>query len=186
MKLWLLRHARPLVDSSVCYGALEVAADDEATQEAACRAAPQLAQALSVWHSPLQRCEQLAQVLQGLRPDLTLQPEPRLREMDFGCWEGVAWSDIPRPALDDWVADFGNHRFGGVESTNAVLDRVASAVQDFSDLLAAQGKDDGLWITHAGVVRALRLLGMGVQQVSHAGEWPVEGLDQGALTYVLL
>ena len=31
MKLWLVRHAQPLVDAGVCYGRLDVAADPAAT-----------------------------------------------------------------------------------------------------------------------------------------------------------
>jgi alpha-ribazole phosphatase len=56
MKLWLLRHAQPLVDSGVCYGALDVAADEAATHVAAQGAAQALPPDLLVWHSPLQRC----------------------------------------------------------------------------------------------------------------------------------
>lgn len=182
MKLWLLRHARPLVDSGVCYGALDVAADAAATLDAARQVAQVLPAGLAVWYSPLQRCERLAQCLQGLRPDLTVKPESRLREMDFGCWEGVPWAEIPRTALDAWTADFGHHAFGGVESTGAVMARVAAALADFRGGLDHTGSTQGLWITHAGVVRCVRLLAAGVQQVNDASQWPTEGLALGALT----
>lgn len=182
MKLWMLRHARPLVDSGICYGALDVAADAAATEAAARNAAQALPHHLAVCYSPLQRCERLAQVLQGLRPDLTMQAEPRLREMDFGCWEGVPWADIPRPALEAWTADFGGHAFGGVESTATVLARVQAALDDFRSSLARAGQEEGLWITHAGVVRSVRLLAAGVRSVQDAAQWPTEGLAPGALT----
>lgn len=179
MKLWLLRHARPLVDSGICYGALDVAADALATEQAAREAARVLPQGLSVWFSPLQRCEQLAHILQGLRPDLHMQSDSRLREMDFGCWEGVAWASIPKQALDDWVVDFGSHRFGGAESTNAVLARVVQAGVAFSKRVGPGGQ--GLWITHAGVVRSVQLWCQGVRQVQHAAQWPIQGLPYGGL-----
>ena len=35
MKLWLVRHAKPLVDEGVCYGASDLDADPEATLAAA-------------------------------------------------------------------------------------------------------------------------------------------------------
>jgi hypothetical protein len=96
-----------------------------ATQHAAQGLAAELPEKAELWVSPLQRCELLAQSLRGLRPDLPCKTDARLVEMNFGHWEGVAWADIPRTALDAWTADFGNHRFGGVESANAVLSRVA-------------------------------------------------------------
>lgn len=182
MKLWLLRHARPLVDSGVCYGALDVAADGAATLDAARHAAQTLPAGLVVWYSPLQRCEHLAHVLCGLRPDLAMKPEPRLREMDFGCWEGVPWAEIPRAALDAWTADFAHHAFGGVESTQAVMARVDDALADFRATLGGAGQSQGLWISHAGVVRCVRLLAAGVRQLQTASQWPQEGLAQGELT----
>lgn len=186
MKLWLLRHARPLVDSGICYGALDVAADEAATQEAAQQAAMELPAGLLVWYSPLQRCERLAQCLHGLRPDLSMQPEPRLREMDFGCWEGVPWVDIPRTAVEAWTADFAHHAFGGVESTQAVMARVGDALADFRAALGRAGHTQGLWISHAGVVRCMRLLAAGVRQLEDASQWPLEGLAPGRLTVLSL
>lgn len=186
MKLWLLRHARPLVSSGVCYGALDVEADEAATLAAAQQAAQELPLGLTVWYSPLQRCEHLAQVLYGLRPDLVLRSEPRLREMDFGCWEGVPWAEIPRAALDAWTADFGHHAFGGVESTGMVMARAAAALADFREALDYSGQKQGLWVTHAGVVRGVRLLAAGVQQVQDASQWPLDGLAPGALTALSL
>lgn len=186
MKLWLLRHARPLVSSGVCYGALDVEADEAATLEAARQAAQELPAGLTVWYSPLQRCERLAQVLCGLRPDLFLKVEPRLREMDFGCWEGVPWADIPRTALDAWTADFGTYAFGGVESTQSVMARVGAALADFRAVLDQGGQTQGGWISHAGVVRCVRLLGAGVTQVRQASQWPLDGLAPGALTALSL
>ena len=35
MKLWLARHAAPLIDSGICYGSLDVEADEAATQSSA-------------------------------------------------------------------------------------------------------------------------------------------------------
>ena len=46
MKIWLVRHAQPLVEAGVCYGASDVAADRAATQDAAQR----LAEALQSLH----------------------------------------------------------------------------------------------------------------------------------------
>lgn len=165
MQLWLVRHAQPLVPPGVCYGALDVPADAQATQACAERLAQALPQAALVRCSPLQRCEQLRKILLGLRPDLASKTDPRLAEMAFGSWEGQAWDAIGQPAIDAWVANFGHHRPGGGESAHAVLQRVGAALQDTQ-------ADNGVWLTHAGVIRAANLWLAGVRDVPNAAAWP--------------
>ncbi|MES2878446.1 MAG: histidine phosphatase family protein [Pseudomonadota bacterium] len=167
MKLWLVRHAQPLIAPGVCYGATDVAADPQATQQAAQALALTLPKDTAVTSSPLQRCEQLAHCLQGLRPDLSYKTDSRLAEMNFGCWEGQRWDAIPQADYERWTADFGEHCFGGVESSNQVLTRVASAWTEMQ-----REARDAVWITHAGVIRAASLIARGVQQVEQATQWP--------------
>ena len=126
MSLWVVRHAQPLIAPGICYGALDVPADPAATQQAAQALAQVLPHGAALHTSVLQRCELLAQAICGLRPDLVLKPEPRLVEMNFGEYEGVAWADIFKDALDAWTADFANHRFGGKESVAEFMARVAA------------------------------------------------------------
>lgn len=163
--LWLARHARPLIADGICYGQLDVAADTAATLAAARALAAALPLGINVSVSPLQRCRQLADSLQALRSDLRFGCDARLQEMHFGAWENTPWSGIPKEALDAWTADFGDHRFGGVESANEVLARVA----------AAWSEEPGprLWITHAGVIRAVQLLAQGIVKVQRADQWPL-------------
>ena len=173
MTLRLARHARPLVAAGVCYGASDLDADAALTLTAAQALALELPQGTSVQTSPLKRCQQLADALQNLRPDLTFSTDTRLREMDFGYWEGVAWADIPRAAVDAWTADFASHRFGGKESAQEVLVRVGSAWDEL------QANEDMLWITHSGVAQAATLLQQGIRQIVHAKDWPVSTLPSG-------
>ena len=168
MALWIVRHAKPLIDPGICYGVLDIEADKYATQAAALALADVLPAGLRVEVSPLRRCLQLQVALKALRSDLVFTLEPRLAEMNFGVWEGVAWDAIDPKALSAWTDDFGNHRFGGVESTNSVLERVAQ-VWDQTVLNATQ---DHVWITHAGVARAADLISKGIREVSDANQWP--------------
>jgi alpha-ribazole phosphatase len=175
MTLWVVRHAQPLIAPGICYGALDVAADRAATHEAAQVLASELPQGATVRCSTLQRCELLAKFLCGLRPDLTLKPEPRLVEMNFGTWENMAWADIPKDALDAWTADFWHHRFGGAESLAELMDRVRGVwEEDRAQHVNASGQSDAIWITHAGVARAALLLSRGVGVVDQANQWPLE------------
>ena len=168
MKLWLVRHARPLIDPGVCYGASDVLADPAATLEAASGLAELLPPGLPVRCSPLQRCTQLARALHALRPDLAWQADARLAEMNFGRWEGWRWSDITQDEFIPWIDSFHDYRFGGSESVGELMARVARARND----AARQGQ--GVWITHAGVIRAAHLLVQGLSRVSRASQWPRE------------
>ena len=148
MKLWMVRHAQPLVEAGICYGASDMAADSAATQTAAQSLASVLPYGVCVISSPLQRCEQLAQHLRGLRPDLAYEQDARLQEMDFGQWEGQRWDAITRAELDGWTEAFDSWRCGGAESVADVMCRV---------------------------IRAAALLARGVRQVHRADQWPAHG-----------
>jgi alpha-ribazole phosphatase len=216
MKLWLARHAQPLIAAGICYGRLDVAADAGATAECARRLAFQLPAGIRVLASPLQRCRQLAQALQALRPDLVFQSDARLQEMDFGRWEGRAWDAIAQSELQAWTDDFAHYAVGLTgESVTAFMARVASALDGLG------GEDSGwepvpqaltpvcaqterahssqarqlagqkgcalsfnqgaemLWITHAGVIRAVQLLAQGLRHIEHAGQWPLDAPNYG-------
>lgn len=178
MKLWLARHARTLAPEGTCYGASDVEADAVATQEAARALAEVLPAGLAVRCSPLRRCMELARALQALRPDLAPAADARLAEMDFGTWEGRRWDALAGTAFDAWMADFGTYRCGGGESVAALMERTAAALADTHA--------DALWITHAGVARAVRLLLRGVAVPARAADWPEEGLPFGGWTCLAL
>ena len=180
-RLWLARHAQPLVAPGTCYGALDIPADPAATLESARRLAQVLPQGLRVRHSPLQRCEQLALALQGLRPDLASEPDGRLVEMNFGTWEGLPWSTIARADIDAWTEHFADHRPGGGDRLADMLQRVASALHDMRQG-AARSEGDVLWISHAGVSRCVQwLLGAQGRQgaLPRADQWPLSAPDPG-------
>ena len=180
--LWLARHAQPLVEPGLCYGTLDLRADPAATAHSAQQLAAELPQALQVRHSPLQRCVQLAHALQALRPDLQVQPDVRLRELDFGAWEGRAWSSIVRADIDAWTTTFATHRPGGGESLTAMLARVAAALQDARQYAAHSGSDV-LWISHAGVARCVQwLLQAPAGSMPRADQWPTTAPAFGAWT----
>lgn len=168
--IWLVRHAQPLIAPGVCYGALDVSADAQATRQAAQELALRLPPMAMVNASPLLRCQQLAQALLVLRPDLSFHTETRLAEMDFGSWEGQRWDALPLDALEAWTSDFWRYRVGGGECVADFMGRVAQVWDT-----AAQARRSGLaqvWLTHAGVIRAARLIASGQRDVHVAVDWP--------------
>lgn len=141
LTLHLVRHPRPLIAPGVCYGQLDVAAEDPALIVACLRC--ELPPGLPVWSSPLQRCRTLAEALQPA-PRL----DARLMELNFGAWEGRPWDDIARPELDAWAADIDGYAPPGGEAPRQLQQRVLA----FVDELPAGAH---LLVTHAGVIRAL-------------------------------
>lgn len=176
--IWLVRHAQPLIAPGVCYGALDVPADAQATQQAASGLAQRLPAGARVRLSPLLRCQQLAQALQPLRPDLRFDTEQRLAEMNFGAWEGQRWDALPAEAFDAWTSDFWRHRVGGGECVADFMARVG-AVWDAA-MSASLVNVPQVWLTHAGVIRAARLIASGQREVHAAAEWPAAAPGFGA------
>jgi len=167
LKLWLARHAQPLIAPGICYGATDAGADVHATLDAAQSLSLALPFDLVVSVSPLQRCELLKQSLKALRPDLIFRSDARLVEMNFGLWEGQRWDAIPQSELARWTDHFGEYACGGAESVDQFMGRVGAAWDEAKVL-----GQDSVWITHAGVIRAASLLSQGIRTVNQAHEWP--------------
>lgn len=186
MKLWLLRHARVVLPPGLCYGASDVPADEALTAEAAQAIATRLPAGLPVRVSDLQRAQQLHRALRARRTDLGEgRTDPRLREMDFGTWEQTAWDAVPRAAFDAWMADFAQHRFGGAECVQGLMDRVADALEETRVAVGAGG--EALWITHAGVIRSVTYLAQhGRRPIASAHEWPRDAPETGGWTVLEL
>ena len=141
MILHLVRHPRPRVDPGVCYGRLDLAAENADAVAAVLRA--ELPPGLPVWSSPLARCRVLAEALHE-----SPRVDARLAEMDFGDWEGRAWDDIPRGELDAWAADVAGYAPPGGETPRALQRRAL-------DFVAGLEVPEAVVVTHAGVMRTL-------------------------------
>jgi alpha-ribazole phosphatase len=168
VRLFLIRHPRPLLADGICYGRLDVAAEDP--QPVAARLRPLLPAGAPVISSPLQRTRRLA---------AALHPQPscdeRLLEIDFGEWEGRPWERIERGLLDAWASDVLHFVPPGGESVAMLQARAIDCVGDLC------GSDCAL-VTHAGVIRVL--LGHWLQLP--LGEWSRLPLDFGSITLLEL
>jgi alpha-ribazole phosphatase len=176
VKLWLLRHAPVVAEPGLCYGATDLAAHADLTLAAAQAIAARLPDGLALHCSPLQRCRALASAIEALRPAQgRFETDLRLAEMSFGAWETRPWSAIARADIDAWMHDFADAPAGGSgESTRQFMQRVGAAWDDWR-----RSKRDALWVTHAGVIRAVQLLGQGVPCPERADQWPTDAAAFG-------
>ena len=173
-----VRHP-PVPDADgLCYGRLDLDVPS-AVQRDAARA---LAAELPPWpiaSSPSLRCRALADALRALRgDDRPVRVDARLREMDFGAWEGRAWASLPRADLDAWAADLDGFAPPGGESFVLLRTRVRDAL----DALAGPH----VVVTHAGVIRAALALGgmptalAASASIAHAQAlWPLRAAKAG-------
>lgn len=106
--------------------------------------------------SPLSRALLVAEAV-ARQTGAPLHTDDRLVEMDFGTWEGQAWSAVPRGEVDAWAADPVRYRPGGGESVEEVLRRVRRAWTGI-----ASSESNTLVVTHAGPIRCLLHVGRGV------------------------
>ncbi|MFN0113785.1 MAG: histidine phosphatase family protein [Paracoccaceae bacterium] len=144
MGLILLRHTRPLRSDGICYGSTDLPPGPDLPGEAR-RLAVQLPPAERIVTSPLCRCRLLAEAL-ATALGLALSVDNRLRELDFGRWEGQRWDRVPRDELDLWASDLIGARPHGGETVAEMAARVGEALD-----AVGQGV---LLITHMGPIRA--------------------------------
>ena len=189
---YVLRHAQPLIAKGICYGQLDVPADAAFTQTAAAAFAAHFVSehashrgkngepaAVRLQCSPLQRCQQLAQALQPLLMAHGVaqhDTDAALTEIDFGAWEGRPWTSIAMAEWDAWQADFAHYRPGGGESVAHFVQRVQAAAQHTARWLVQHPGAVAVWVTHAGIMRALYWLQRhGRVPPASAAEWPLDG-----------
>jgi hypothetical protein len=83
--------------------------------------------------------------------------------MNFGNWELRRWDGIAQQEISAWTDDFAHYCCGGSgESTAQFVQRVAQCL-----VRTVRAGRDEIWITHAGVIRAL----MWLQDKSYFQRW---------------
>jgi alpha-ribazole phosphatase len=151
MSLYLIRHPPVQIDPGICYGRLEVPlAPSFEAEAAAVRTRLAAVPLTEIWSSPSLRCRRLAELL-GKRVRL----DERLREMDFGAWEGRTWNSFHDAVGEAWAQDPWTRRPPQGESGEELEARVAQV----RALIRARAGDRCVAVvTHAGVMRVWRRL----------------------------
>lgn len=143
---------------ALCYGQSDWPAEkaSRAQLDAIISSLPQSALCYS---SPLVRCSALASQLWATS-EFSL--DDRLKELHFGQWEGVLWDDVPRDDLDAWAAAPYEFTMPSGESFAQLVARVKAWLDEALVTAVAVKKEHLIIVTHAGVIRALRVLCEGI------------------------
>ncbi len=158
MTLHLIRHTRVNVAPGICYGQTDVALQASFPEEAvAVQAKLEGVHLTHGFSSPLTRCRRLAERL--VPAALPLAYDDRLKELNFGHWEGRPWCEFEQtPEARLWFDDYLHTPCPGGESYQALLARIQAFLDDLKSLPDAASV---LIVSHGGPIRALLVcLGM--------------------------
>ena len=114
--------------------------------------------------SPLRRCRDVGRWLR--RWGWRVSVDERLRELDFGRWDGQCWRDIAWAEVGAWEADLLHHAPGGGESLAVLAQRVHAYAAD-----AARAAAPCIVVSHGGWINALRAVPPGLSHLPSAS-WP--------------
>ena len=120
----------------------------------------------AIYASPLKRATSTAQVIAQPHGQPVL-PEPRLREMSFGRWGGMTFSEIQEhepERVAAWMADPMHIPPPEGETLAQVTARVQSAL---NDVLQTHPQGTVLWVAHGGALRVLLNLALGLEPQGH-------------------
>ncbi len=115
----------------------------------------------ALYASDLQRAWKTAERV-AARHHLTIQPEPRLREISFGEWEGKTHQEIAESdpeSLNKWFDDPVHQSPPGGETLQDVVERVRAA---YDDILEQHPDQTVAIVAHGGTLRVLLCLALGV------------------------
>jgi alpha-ribazole phosphatase len=166
MTLLVWRHPRPIGAAGRCIGLTDVPVDRRKAKRLAHRIrryARRHGRPRVVWTSQLARAADVGRWLR--RWGWQHRIDRRLSELDFGHWDGRAWTGIPQSEVDTWCEAFAVNAAGGGECVAALMARCAAFLEEH--------RDEPLHIVgHAGWMNSARWV-LDAKPAPHlASEWP--------------
>lgn len=141
-----------------------------------------------IYSSDLRRAAQTAIAI-GQSIGIEIELRPRLREINFGLWEGLSWNEIEERFPEEasqWASEFPLCAAPGGER---YADFAARVRREFSSLLRETGDRTSAVVTHRGVLKYVlteffglsdanasettRLYGAVIVATRSGGEWRV-------------
>ncbi len=117
----------------------------------------------AIYSSDAARACETAEIV-GLRLALTVNTDPRLREVSFGVWEGLTSRQIGHRYADDFARWEAGERPlpPGIEPDEEMADRVLAALREIA---ASHPEGRVLVVTSGGPIRAVKAHLRGVEQI---------------------
>lgn len=152
----LFRHPEIQVEKGICYGESDIQLCPEwELQIKSWGPIAKKASLSGLYSSPLQRCALPAKWL-AQKLGIHSVTDSRLKEMNFGQWEGKAWDNISRSSIEAWASNPWGFSPPDGENAREVYERVLSFWREILIKQQAVGI-----ITHGGVLRFLTQLADG-------------------------
>ncbi|HYE82748.1 MAG TPA: alpha-ribazole phosphatase [Clostridia bacterium] len=120
----------------------------------------------AVISSSLARAVLTSAIVSGFTPEEIIKDD-RLRELNFGEWEGLHYNEVMekhKDAWEKWGSDWKNTAPPGGESFNQIYSRVKSCIEDV--LKDYRGKRL-LIVSHQGVMRIIPMVLMGLSEEAY-------------------
>lgn len=134
-----------------------------------------------IYTSDLSRAVETAKII-NLPHKVELEMEPDLREVNFGLWEGLSFSEINsrhKEQLEKWMEETTEYRFPKGETLAEVERRVVGVL---ARIKTEQGDKDIAIVGHGGPIKIIlcEVLNLGMPNF-----WKIS-LDRGSLSVVEL
>jgi alpha-ribazole phosphatase len=111
----------------------------------------------AIYSSDLNRCQQTLEWIQAAKEGVPVALEPRLRELDFGDYEGKVYDELKDlPHYRAWIDSVGELQIPGGESAAQLRTRLEAWLHDVAVNARQGGQRKILAVTHGGVIRELR------------------------------
>ena len=151
MELFVIRHTEVDNPENLCYGNIEMPLVENYEKKSK-KFFDNLPENIEkIFSSPSKRCTDLLECM-----NFEFSKRTELKELDFGDWEGRRWSEINKADLNTWMNDF---IYKSPKNGEKMID-LYNRVIDFTKNIFTMNLSKVLFVTHAGVIRALLSKGL--------------------------
>jgi len=149
MPIYLVRHTSTILPKTFCYGQLDVELQKPYFMQFETILQQLPKDINTLYSSPLSRCKKLADYIVEKNKIEKLYFDDRLKELNFGSWEGKEWDNISPPELNIWMENFVKISTPNGESFTDLYNRSIAFLESI------KSTTNTVIITHAGVIRSM-------------------------------